>query len=602
MASELKLDDTELLAAIDLLKGVSAEQQEAAILALEEQHPGIGNRAGALLALERQTAQAIAKLEGHAAITSSLRVKAAAAKEAEGFFKNPTAQPIREEPKLEKPKVEGSIRRKLSVDLIAGVPKPKPEEPKPEEEEPRKAAVSRGSILDRGPVTKWPKEWPEAPLPPADTTPYERLLYPKGLLGHATQYVLDTAGLPDRKMALGVSLSALAKGMDRRVVGPSGNSVILFILIIAETGAGKQHGLDCVRTLLRAMGLEHCYAAGGLASVQSIEEIIEGIPGSKGTAPNPNALVVIDEFGSWLLRIMTGQVGNVAEIPAHLQVLWGLTVDGVWMGIKKLGKEMRGWHSVAFALIGFSTEKAFFGALKDKLLGSGFVNRMLLFNVGRGAAERVDPKYGVNQCDGWLVKALRRVTNLETARDHEAMLLPLPGIDGTVITFRDFHRMNWVPKVKELCRAFEKEIRAMPSVQDREIWIRTHDIALRLATIHVFYRCSAVVELGDWEWAVGLANHSTQELKDGVDKHMSENLPDADLAECIREFGRSNKHRYIRLGELHKLLERKTGDVRKIDAVIWHVVKIGDLIEVPPEEARSDPRGKPTTYFKWNRK
>src|SRR5262249_7310903 len=153
---------------------------------------------------------------------------------------------------------------------------------------------------------------------------------------------------------------------------------------IAETGAGKQHGLDCVRTLLRAMGLEHCYAAGGLASVQSIEEIIEGIKDK--TEPNPNALVVIDEFGSWLLRIMgSGQVGNVAEIPAHLQVLWGLTVDGAWMGIKKLGKEMQTWYSVAFALIGFSTEKAFFGSLKDKLLSSGFVNRMLLFNVGRGA-------------------------------------------------------------------------------------------------------------------------------------------------------------------------------------------------------------------------
>src|SRR5262249_19096825 len=159
--------------------------------------------------------------------------------------------------------------------------------------------------------------------------------------------------------------------------------------------------LDCVRALLRAMGLEECYAAGGLASVQAIEEIIEGV--KDRIAPNPNAIVVIDEVGSWLLRIMTGNIGNVNEIPAHLQILWGLTAGGFWTGTKKKDKEMQSWYSVAFSLLGFSTEKMFFGALKDKLLGSGFVNRMLLFNVGRGAVERVDPKYSVNECPRWLV-------------------------------------------------------------------------------------------------------------------------------------------------------------------------------------------------------
>src|SRR5262249_35194431 len=96
---------------------------------------------------------------------------------------------------------------------------------------------------------------------------------------------------------------------------------ILIVMLALETAAlvqqHKQHGLDCVRALLRAMGLEECYAAGGLASVQAIEEIIEGV--KDRIAPNPNAIVVIDEVGSWLLRIMTGNIGNVNEIPAHLQ-------------------------------------------------------------------------------------------------------------------------------------------------------------------------------------------------------------------------------------------------------------------------------------------
>jgi putative DNA primase/helicase len=57
------LDEVGLMAAIEALKSVSPEEQEAAILALEEEHPGVGQRASALLELEKQTAEAIRKAE-----------------------------------------------------------------------------------------------------------------------------------------------------------------------------------------------------------------------------------------------------------------------------------------------------------------------------------------------------------------------------------------------------------------------------------------------------------------------------------------------------------------------------------------------------------
>jgi hypothetical protein len=385
--------------------------------------------------------------------------------------------------------------------------------------------------------------------------------------------------------------------MDRKVIGPSLNTIVLFILLIAETGAGKQHGLDCVRMLLRAMGLEHCYAAGGLASVQAIEEIIEGI---KGIDPNPNALVVIDEVGSWLLRILTGQVGNTNEIPAHLQILWGQSPNGTWMGTKKVGKEMRKWHSVAFALLGFSTEKAFFKALRDRLISSGFVNRMLLFNVGRGAPERVDPKYNWTQCPEWLVKALRRVTNLDAVPFDGPMKLILPAMNGGAIVMRDWHRLDWGSGVKEACRAYEKQIRAMPTVEDRELWIRTHDIAIRLATILAVYRCSATVEMSDGEWAVAIANRSTQQLKQGVDRYMIEELEDKELAEIIREYFRARKGIAVPIGEATKHFENK-GSFKQVNDAIWHVVRTNDVIQLDKQEDLGGGPGRPTIYLTWRK-
>jgi hypothetical protein len=455
---------------------------------------------------------------------------------------------------------------------------------------------------DRG----WPRHWPEAPLPPANAVGFERLLYPRGLLGHAVQYVMDTAPLPDRKLALAVSLSALAKGIDRKVIGPSDNSTVLFSIVIAETGAGKHHGISCSRSLLRAMGQENSIVASGLASVQAIEEIIEGVERAGSSIdPNPNALVVVDEAGSWLSRILSqSQNSNVSEIPGILQTLWSQPLEDGWISTKKVGKVMKTFYAVTFSIIGFSTEKMFFRSLKDRLVSAGFVNRMLLWNVGRGALERVDPKYSWTQCPKWLIEALQQVTALDEAPLNGPMKVTMTARDGSVLTVKDFHRVGWGPGVKERWLEYDNSIRAMPSVEDREFWIRAPDLTVRLATVLAVYRCSPVVEMEDWEWAIEVVRWSTEQLRRGVSKHAIEDMEQADLADGIRDFVRERQDGLVPIGELCKHFERKA-NVRKINEVLWHVVKTCDIVEATPEEVaayKGTARGKPTTYFKWNTK
>src|SRR5215469_7756203 len=119
---KLEMDEVGLLAAIDALKRVSPEQQEAAILELEGQHPGIGERIRALLALEKQTAQHIKKLE-----------------------KREVEEPKVVEPKIVKPKKSGEIvawvdgrqvrfPRRFGVAPVLKVVEQAKPEPEPEEE------------------------------------------------------------------------------------------------------------------------------------------------------------------------------------------------------------------------------------------------------------------------------------------------------------------------------------------------------------------------------------------------------------------------------------------------------------------------------------
>ena len=236
------------------------------------------------------------------------------------------------------------------------------------------------------------------------------------------------------------------------------------------------------------MSEEDAIVGTGIASVQSVDEILEGKGNKDG---RPSALVTIDEYGSFLTRISSkGQTGNVAEIPAKLQTLWGWSPEEQYLGDIKIGKgsgeDRVKVHGPAFSIFGTSTERAFFTALKKKQVSSGFVNRHLLLNAGRdgrGAAVPVDPKYHWQQCPEWLLKALKEVAGKPARIDNRPLASE---IGGKRVLLKDhFRRIGWGPGTKKLCVDFEIETRALPTVDERELWIRAHDIALRAATAKV---------------------------------------------------------------------------------------------------------------------
>jgi len=508
--------------------------------------------------------------------------------------------------------IELDERARFNRRVAQATPKPKPQEEEPEELEPEKeepeqeeqeAAKATPSRIEK--AKSKPSKWPEAPLPPPDATALERLTYPRGLLGHVVQYMYDTAGLPDRFLALAGALSALGKCCDRKVLGPTGNSTILFLLVIAETGAGKNHILNCIRIIFKAADMEDAVVASGIASVQSVEEILEGRPNKTPGQPSP--LVLIDEYGSFLTRISSkNQTGNVSEIPSILQSLWGWSPEAEWKGSMKMAKEIVTVYGPAFAIFATSTERVFFTALKRKEIGSGFVNRHILINAGRGAPERVKPQYHWTQCPGWLMEALKEVAGDPAPLDNRP--LSLTGNHGVRVMLRDFRRIDWGPGAEERWYEFEKEIRSMPSLEDRELWIRAPEIAERIATVVAVFRGSKLVDLQDLEWAIELARHSTRQLAHGLKEHMLESYEEADLVKRIREeFERKYKEDkrntkveedqrgILTQGQIHKVCERLTDDLRKINRAICHLQTCGDIEATqPPLRA-----GRPTTYWKW---
>jgi hypothetical protein len=440
------------------------------------------------------------------------------------------------------------------------------------------------------------KKWPDAPSAPESASELERLTYPPGLVGHAVQYMVDTARLPDRWMALGTALPVLAKGMDRKVIGPSGCNNVSFNAIIAATGAGKQHCLNCGQMLLRAMGVEECYRAGGIASVQSIEQLIEGgSAGLKDVPPCPNALLIIDEFGAWLIRITSrSQSGNVSEIPSLLNTLWGWPPENLpWKSSIKVGKEVKGIWCPALTLIGFTTAEKFFAALKRGDASAGFINRLSIWNAGRGwLGDLQTPKYAWTEVPVWFGEALKERASFDEAPLDGPMLLK---IDDMV--WRDFHRLRWGDGSEQIYREFEKFCRLMDE-EDREIWARAPEIATRNGTVIAHYRGSETVDPEDMKWSVAVAIASTKQLQEGYNEHSKEDLDQADLVKRVRE--QFKRKTYLTWGGVRKHCERLTNDYKKIRTAVEHLEQVGD-IAVVEDDGRSETRGRKTERWRWLR-
>jgi hypothetical protein len=421
-----------------------------------------------------------------------------------------------------------------------------------------------------------------APLPPETATKLEALTYPRGLVGHVMEYMLDTNALPDRWMALAGALSVCGKCLDRKVLGPRENSIVLFILILAESGAGKNHILNCIKTILEAVGLIDNFIGTGIASMQSVEQVLEGMAGENA---KPSVLVEIDEYGSFLNRISTkSQSGNVSEIPAILCSLWGHSPQAMWKGSIKMHKKMVEVHGPAFGLFGTSTEPVLYKALKSRQISGGFVSRHLIINAGRGPDWMVDPKYSWVSCPTWLRKALREVAGPPAPLNNHPLISRTRGV------IWDFRRIGWGPGAKDRWFNYDHSIRSKPSGEERDVWIRVPEMALRIATIVAVFRGSWEVDLVDLEWAIGVAEHSATKIIEGLEAHSSEDLEQVELIRIVRT--KLEQKKTLTKSVLFKICENKTNDQRKIWAAINHLVILGEAIEIEPSHVGRPTEGK----------
>jgi hypothetical protein len=221
----------------------------------------------------------------------------------------------------------------------------------------------------------------------------------------------------------------------------------------------------------------------------------------------------------------------------------------------------------AFSIYGVSTEKKLTGALTAEQIDNGFVNRFLFFNVGRGAPAPVDPQYRFTQMPAWLEAALKAKADWVPMGPIDKEGIIFRRVYGEVKVVKGFRRIGWAKGVKKLWLEWVTEIRGMPSTDDRALWIRAPENALRLATVEAYWRGADIVDIEGWRWAKAVVDLGMRQLVKALHQNMSEDLAAADLADAIRAEFQKEKWQVLVKGPLgdQQLVGQLThGQIRKL--------------------------------------
>jgi hypothetical protein len=361
---------------------------------------------------------------------------------------------------------------------ISEAPSPQPvEEP-----------ATAGPLPSHDPETGEVEEDPTAAL--SDELP-DHLTRVPGLLGDIVDWICASNRKPNRVLALGSGLSVIGTLVGGGVAGPSSkNATHLYIACIAPSGAGKEYPKACCGLLLDA-----CNAGvlNGPSDFKSHSAVVSELKS------NPVMLCAVDELGVMLGRILSAKAKpHDSDISAILRELWGKNFmvyrTPAWAQARSEPIQNPG-----LSIYGSSTMDEMFSALTGKDVVNGFLNRWLLLPT-RKRIMATEPKIETGEVPRELALSLAKLRTWAHKLSDDAKAAPI----GDPASPR--RRLRWGTRAEEVSKAMDTHLFHLCEDPELQIfYARTHEMAIRLATIRAAGNMTDVVQAVDMEWARDVA-------------------------------------------------------------------------------------------------
>jgi len=366
-----------------------------------------------------------------------------------------------------------------------------------------------------------PKAKPDAldvaSAPKPKPAPMSRSASAPGLIGELTDYITGSAMYPSVKFATATALGVMGTLISRRIAGPSGprgTGTHLYQVLVTVTGGGKEH----IRTTGKLLLSE---APGGSALIGA-GRFKSGAGVIKELKAHPACLCIQDEFGKLLEMLADPRNGShVRDINEVLRELWGLSWGRYDSPVGALDKSET-ILAPALSILGMSTPKELYRACKSRDIANGFLNRFMFVE------EKTAPTYqkvvpGCLEPPQSIKDGLNRLCMQASILDEGK-----PSI-----------RMEWGPGAEEVYDTVRKAVEAEADDRRRELFWRTPEKIVRVATIIAAGRFAKAVSREDMEWSQDWVRASDETLLAGVNEYMDDEK--LEFGELCREIMRRVK-------------------------------------------------------------
>ena len=446
----------------------------------------------------------------------------------------------------------------------------------------------------------------------SDAVPVNLLTIP-GALGLAVDWINATARKPQPLLAVQAAIALGSVVIGRRYRTTNGNWSMLYLLNVAQSGAGKEHAKYAVETLLEAAGLASLIGAGRFASESSVTSAL---------IEKPAHFSVLDEFGKMLQSASVAQNYADRNTLKALMEVWG-RADGVMRPVaystaglsskqsEELAKRMV--RKPSLTMMAMATGETLFGGLTSAAVADGFLGRYLTVHADRGRqmARTVDPIEPPAKLIEWIQTAHAGVNRA-----------------GNMVSASVPHDMEPTPIVVEFdsaalaaFAALERRTHARMDELDAEglaeMLTRTTEMAMRLGLIVALSCDSLIISRQHAQWACEYVEHHSdrniqmlrerlsegpfdqlcKEIRRLVVKSGAKGMTERDLDKSSR-FWRASQDR-MRIDALSSLRRREeitlvdipsaSGRGRKRQAYMDSaLVNSADNADKPPTEASPD--------------
>ncbi len=206
------------------------------------------------------------------------------------------------------------------------------------------------------------------------------ILRPPGMVGQLTDYINQTAGCPQPKLAVGAALVACGTLFGRKVRDESGGRTNIYMIAVVESSGGKDHPGDCVQKLFTEAGADMLIGGSRVTSDSAIETSLSLCPVQ---------FYIFDEAGHMFGSIKSANANGAGHLRTIVPTLMELysSAHKMYRGKQRAQEELRRIDQPHVCIWGMTTPATLYDGLSSGELEDGWLGRMIVI------ASEARPRY-----------------------------------------------------------------------------------------------------------------------------------------------------------------------------------------------------------------